>query len=604
MGYRCSFLLFVYSVLTLLSALSGIRVVEAGEIQLLKRFEQLEQTVPERSFPQTLQKLALKAVEQEKTQEFNSFLENFLSYQAQNPQHARTFSYNQEQAAMMAADLLKVADYFSSGYNNRRTPSLELARWLLGKPERFHTLLNTLSPHDQWTEVCRILETLYEYDAEERDQHFNLILAMAVVWDEKRPPLHRQKGKGRLSYKEKITERYEYFKQLYGSGRALMPEENLTVDDLIFVVDTPVPLVELQWARNNVRGSPRRWGGKFADIEYDYERLRNGAFQWPRGEYSLKNIQERGGICVDQAYFAVLTARAWGIPAMIFSGTGRRGRHAWMGHKIGRNRWEMDAGRYEYDDYVVGRALNPQTNRVISDHELELKVNPDLRGEDVKRAQRQYELAKQLWRLEHHRLAIIYGEEAVKNVAVFAPAWELLTEIAVNAAGKEQTINILDRQAKAFRRFPDKLFEIRSKQARILQNEGNLARAEDVLSRMTPRIGRHRSDLGLKIIQQRVDLLDRMGNQEEARMVMEAYLQENREAGYRIVPSLEYYVKQCRKMGEERQGARFISRYVSRIRIDSVQLERRLLELGIEAFRQTEDERGLERAIRKLQRLE
>lgn len=505
---------------------------------------------------------------------------------------------------MMAADLLKLfSEYFSAGYN-RRMPSLESVRWLLEEPERFHSLLSTLSPRDKWPEVCRILETLYDYDEQDRDRYFNLILAMAVVWDQGRPPMHRQMGEGRMKYEKKITGRYEYFKQLYDSGRALIPYESLTVDDLMFTVDTPVPLDELRWARDNVRGSPRRWGAKFRDIEYDHDRLLKGDYQWPMGEYSLANIQARGGICVDQAYFAVLTARAWGIPAMVFSGTGRRGNHAWMGHKIGRNRWEMDAGRYEYDDYVIGRAMDPQKNRIISDHELELKVDHDLRGEKADRARRQYRLAEQLWRLEQTRMAIVYGEQAVKNISIFEPAWELLTEIAEKASGKEKTMEILERQAEAFRRFPDKLYEIGSKQARILQKEGELARAQDILARMTPRIGRHRSDLGLRILRQRVDLLSQMGKPEAARTAMERYLQENHDAGERIVPSLEYFIEQCRRLGEKEKGAHFIARYVSRFRTDSRVLKRKLLELEVEAFRQAEDERGLQRTIRKLQRLE
>ena len=62
-------------------------------------------------------------------------------------------------------------------------------------------------------------------------------------------------------------------------------------------------------------GSGRSWGNKYGAIKYDTPRLAVNEFSWPgyNGFYTLENIEEHGGICVDQAYFAVMTGRANGV---------------------------------------------------------------------------------------------------------------------------------------------------------------------------------------------------------------------------------------------------------------------------------------------------
>ncbi len=85
--------------------------------------------------------------------------------------------------------------------------------------------------------------------------------------------------------------------------------------------------------------------------------------------YTLAEIKQKGGVCVDQAYFASMTAKANGIPAMTISGEGDRGAHAWFGYEESRTSWNLSTGRYK-DNYAAGTTRDPQTHRTIKEQEL------------------------------------------------------------------------------------------------------------------------------------------------------------------------------------------------------------------------------------------
>ena len=82
----------------------------------------------------------------------------------------------------------------------------------------------------------------------------------------------------------------------------------------------------------------RTWGNAYGMIEYLMERAVEGLD--PYKEYTFAEILKEGGICGDQSYFCVNTARAQGIPAMILSGETDLGGHAWVGMKIDSRRMD------------------------------------------------------------------------------------------------------------------------------------------------------------------------------------------------------------------------------------------------------------------------
>ena len=104
------------------------------------------------------------------------------------------------------------------------------------------------------------------------------------------------------------------------------------VAELKFVVD------HLLAQERNGMGTSKRlftagppFAKAFKSIQYDKPRLSAGVFSWPNGPYTLASISERGGICVDQAYFSSMSGKAKGIPTLTFVGQGSGGGHAWFG---------------------------------------------------------------------------------------------------------------------------------------------------------------------------------------------------------------------------------------------------------------------------------
>jgi len=70
---------------------------------------------------------------------------------------------------------------------------------------------------------------------------------MAVVWDAPRTKIHSQIGEHALFYQPEITKRYDYFRKIFSPGGAAeLDYKKLSVAEQVFVVDTPVPISELE----------------------------------------------------------------------------------------------------------------------------------------------------------------------------------------------------------------------------------------------------------------------------------------------------------------------------------------------------------------------
>jgi tetratricopeptide (TPR) repeat protein len=65
-----------------------------------------------------------------------------------------------------------------------------------------------------------------------------------------------------------------------------------------------------------------------------------------------------------------MVGKAKGVPTLIFQGAGLDGHHAWFGFLDGDGHWQLDCGRYLYQEFAVGYAIDPQLWTIISDHEL------------------------------------------------------------------------------------------------------------------------------------------------------------------------------------------------------------------------------------------
>jgi hypothetical protein len=150
---------------------------------------------------------------------------------------------------------------------------------------------------------------------------------------------------------------------------------NVPPELLEYVVDTTASIDEMTWALNRYAGD-RNVGRHFFDVPYDYDAFRKGT---PKKVdtlgFTLPNILQYGGVCADQAYFAMEVGKAIGVPTAYDSGASGDVSHAWVGflQTDGRNGWwNFETGRYQAYQGVRGSVTDPVTRKRIPDSYVSL----------------------------------------------------------------------------------------------------------------------------------------------------------------------------------------------------------------------------------------
>ncbi|MDT8391287.1 MAG: hypothetical protein RRC34_12345 [Lentisphaeria bacterium] len=471
--------------------------------------------------------------------------------------------------------------------------------WLFSTNGRLGTIVEHVSPRDDWAGFLNIVNQLAAHDPDDRDTFLPLILSLAFVWDQPRPPLHHQIGAYQLSHEPEIVNRYDYFKDLYASGKAGIRLDRLSIRALMFVVDTPVPIDELVWARDTIRGSTANWGRKFKSIDYDYARLERGAYSWQAGPYTLASIEELGGICVDQAYYTVIGARAHGIPAMIFTGMGRRGPHAWVGYMKSETDWEMDIGRYDYDRYATGQSVDPQTNTPMTDHDVDYSCSRTLKSTSASLASRYTRIADAFLRLSKFDAAQAFAAKAVSLTPLYEAPWRIVERVLEQQGKDQELARLLSRKATVFQRFPDYLVGIRAAQAEVLRRLGKDAEAERLLNTLENKLSDDRGDLAGDISLDRIHDLIKHGDTTGARKKLEKLMRDQKNEGTKVFELIQTYLRMTEETGQTKEALRFLKIYLDRVKVSESD-ERALLEFEIQAYENAGDQRGAERLRRRL----
>ncbi|MDQ0288228.1 hypothetical protein [Oligosphaera ethanolica] len=431
--------------------------------------------------------------------------------------------------------------------------------WLFGDDHRSTAFLEQVDPqHDNLPRVIAILAELHRLETRDPDAFFPLMLAISVVWDSPRPPLHAQiASPSLLSPEAVIGNLYTFFRDTYASPRTAMPLRNLTVSALTYVVDTPVPISELAWLQENVR--PRRWDDIFAAIRYDDARAQLGQYSWNNGPYSVAAIQQRGGICVDQAYFTTLAARAHGVPAIFFAGSGNSGGHAWLAIMERNGNWEMDIGRFRTGGFTTGHATDPQTGSSISDHMLAYTCSRTLQANRSSKADELTRSAVVLDSAHYRQAAIVAAEMATQTLPTHLAAWNLREQWA--EPNSKERLAVLDQCASALRQYPDVVASVRIRQAAILRAQNQHQQADRLLKTLPAKVGR-RDDLARAVGIDQVDAALAQNKPEEARKILEKLLTQQKNQGAKTFGLVETYLNLTRDTDQTNEAVRFLKRYL------------------------------------------
>lgn len=381
-------------------------------------------------------------------------------------------------------------------------------------------LFATLDPNDNAPAVLAGLETMWRAQPARWKEYSPLAIAIAVVRDQPPPddwPHHQVRTSDVPRAKTTPREDYEFWIDANESWRIDGDLRRISPEELKFVVDAPVAASELRWAQKNARYPRSDFGRAFFAVSYRFDRVARQQYVWNEGPYTLEAIRERGGICVDQAYFAMLAGKARGLPTLFFTGQGADGGHAWFGYLRGEGRWELDCGRYANQGYAVGEAIDPQTWQPINDHELaslaeSFRRTPgyaasqaDLvmanvfqaRGES---SRERTALDSALATSPRNEAAWRAKESFLRRMVAGAPEWQAFHEAAIRQFANQEDIRVYHQRALAG----------------LMRAGGDEASARALEAQMISQNRRDRADLSVAAATQRLSALVESGDFDDA----------------------------------------------------------------------------------------
>ncbi len=150
---------------------------------------------------------------------------------------------------------------------------------------------------------------------------------------------------------------------------------NVPAELLVYVVDTTSPIPEMQWTLRKYAGDAMI-ARHFFDVTYDYNYFKGEqSKKVDTVAYSLPNILKYGGVCADQAFFAMEIGKAIGVPTTYTTASSAEVGHAWTGFlqaTSDRLVWNFNVGRYEEYRGIRGDVEDPQTRKDIPDSYVSL----------------------------------------------------------------------------------------------------------------------------------------------------------------------------------------------------------------------------------------
>ena len=377
-----------------------------------------------------------------------------------------------------------------------------LQRWLLGNTSFSNEFFALLTPVDYLPQVFTILNELHQTDPAKLREHAALALAISVVYDLPPPPdwPHGQVNAAILPRRwPSPAAAFAWWIREDKAGRTYHRLNRLGADELKFVVDASAPFAELEWSQRSVRHPLDQFARAYSMVRYRLDRAQTQTPDWPEKTYALADILRSGGICCDQAYFATQAGKARGVPTLLFRGAGMDGRHAWFGFLDGKQKWQLDAGRYAEQRFITGLAYDPQTWRPLSDHELQF-ISERFHALPSYRQSRVHALfAEELLRKNRAAEAVISARKAVNYERRNLLAWEILLAAQQAQGAKPVALEATLREAAdGFQRFPDLEIRFMNRLTQSLRSRGETSQADFQDRRLAKKYQMERHDLSIK----------------------------------------------------------------------------------------------------------
>ncbi len=243
-------------------------------------------------------------------------------------------------------------------------PAAVTAR-LLARPRAARELAYLAEPQgDDLKKVFALFLKLDDAFGPDTDAFPGLTAALCVVHDR---PITRHINENQVSATDPLA-LFRYYRD--HEDKMLFGVRDVPGPLLVWVVDSTEPIPQMNWALDEYAGD-RAVGRRFFDIDYDDNHFRRGApKKVTQAGFSLSNIRKFGGVCADQAYFAVQVGKAIGVPTTYTRGRDGDVSHAWVGYFEQRGRtggWNFSEGRYSTYQGVRGIVEHPQFGGAVDD---------------------------------------------------------------------------------------------------------------------------------------------------------------------------------------------------------------------------------------------
>ena len=395
---------------------------------------------------------------------------------------------------------LSVAKILSFLDKSKQKLSDDLLVFILTTPEYLNDLSTIISPKDNHSEVFKILNKIWQNNPEDFKAFPNLATAIAIVFDTQPPSSYPHHQVSNTLLPRKLQPADEAFKMWVSDrrkGRLLSKLENLSIEELKFLVASVLPPEERAWAQKSVSTNANTIVKLYSSIKYDSSRLNSKQFSWERLPYTLENIKTTGGICTDQSFFTSEVAKAKGLPAFIFSGAGSDGFHAWVGYMIKSGKWNFSVGRFASGKFVTGKTYDPQTWDIASSHSLE-SLSQSFRRSAKYRLNEIHTIFANLYLVnEKYKEAKVAAENAIKADVRNFESWCCLLEAnekLEDTLGAQKTcMNAM----KAFARSPDSDAHFRTIMIKKLNASGKKAEAKKMSNAFVIKNKNNRPDLSM-----------------------------------------------------------------------------------------------------------
>lgn len=246
----------------------------------------------------------------------------------------------------------------------------KLSAWLAGRRDVSRLLFRALEEVPSPEESLRKFQSLLAADEKKVLAYVNLSVAMATSL----PFQHYVRQPKPAS----MLESFGWYTDPNIAFRCDL--KALPMEMCRYLADTQLSLDERRWALNKY-AQMTDLPSVYFQVQYDMDYFFKGTpKKISKVDYTLPNLLQYGGICIDQAYFTSQVCKALGMPAAIVGGHNAAGEpHAWIACVKTRRQgartlteWDTQTARWEEQKFYTGTVVDPASGQRIHDSELVL----------------------------------------------------------------------------------------------------------------------------------------------------------------------------------------------------------------------------------------